>query len=117
MLWCNWEFKAVGLLAVSRKLICRYDASRFVSLRHVGNYMENYVDIHIEIYLMWLDFSALNMSKEELSKFLQEKAKVALDDGFWFGENGIGFERINIACPRYMLEIGLHRIKEAVNNI
>lgn len=68
-------------------------------------------------YLMWLDFSALNMSKEELSKFLQEKAKVALDDGFWFGENGIGFERINIACPRYMLEIGLHRIKEAVNNI
>lgn len=68
-------------------------------------------------YLMWLDFSTLNMSKEELSKFLQEKAKVALDDGFWFGENGIGFERINIACPRYMLEIGLHRIKEAVNNI
>lgn len=68
-------------------------------------------------YLMWLDFSALNMSKEELSKFLQEKAKVALDDGFWFGKNGIGFERINIACPRYMLEIGLHRIKEAVNNI
>lgn len=66
-------------------------------------------------YLMWLDFSALNLDKEELSKFLQETAGVAVDDGFWFGKTGAGFERINVACPRYMLEIGLNKIKDAID--
>lgn len=65
-------------------------------------------------YLMWLDFSALGMSKEELSKFMQEKAKIALDDGYWFGQTGKGFERMNIACPRYMVEKGMKRIEKAI---
>lgn len=65
-------------------------------------------------YLMWLDFSALGMTKEELSKFMQEKAKIALDDGFWFGGNGTGYERMNIACPRYMVEEGMTRIEKAI---
>ena len=65
-------------------------------------------------YLMWLDFSALGMTKEELSMFMQKDAKIALDDGFWFGENGAGFERMNIACPRYMVEEGMKRIEKAI---
>ena len=65
-------------------------------------------------YLMWLDFSGLGMTKEELSMFMQKEAKIALDDGFWFGENGAGFERMNIACPRYMVEEGMNRIENAV---
>ena len=65
-------------------------------------------------YLMWLDFSALGLSKEELSRFMQEKCKIALDDGFWFGENGVGFERMNIACPRYMVEEGMNRIENGI---
>lgn len=65
-------------------------------------------------YLMWLDFSELGMTKEELSKFMQEKAKIALDDGFWFGGNGAGYERMNIACPRYMVEEGMTRIEKAI---
>lgn len=65
-------------------------------------------------YLMWLDFSALGMTKEELSMFMQKEAKIALDDGFWFGDNGEGFERMNIACPRYMVEEGMTRIEKAI---
>ena len=65
-------------------------------------------------YLMWFDFSGLGMTKEELSMFMQKEAKIALDDGFWFGENGAGFERMNIACPRYMVEEGMNRIENAV---
>ena len=34
---------------------------------------------------------------------LEEDAKVGLDHGIWFGENGAGFERFNIACPRATL--------------
>lgn len=68
-------------------------------------------------YLMWLDFRNLALDKQELSKFMQEKAKIALDDGFWFGDNGEGFERINIACPRYMVEEGMKRIEKAIKDL
>ena len=68
-------------------------------------------------YLLWLDFSALGFTKEGLSEFMKREAKVAMDDGYWFGDNGIGYERMNIACPRYMLEEGLTRIEKAVKSL
>ncbi|MGM0602065.1 MAG: MalY/PatB family protein [Bacillota bacterium] len=74
--------------------------------------------IHPEgTYLVWLDFRELDLGSDELSDLMINQAKVALDDGFWFGEQGIGFERINIACPRSLLKNGLNRIKEAVKNM
>ncbi|MCF2672711.1 MalY/PatB family protein [Fusobacterium varium] len=68
-------------------------------------------------YLLWLDFSSLGFTKEELSEFMKREAKVAMDNGYWFGDNGIGYERMNIACPRYMLEEGLTRIEKAVKSL
>lgn len=65
-------------------------------------------------YLMWLDFSGLNMDEKELSLLIQKEGKIALDDGYWFGETGVGYERMNVACPRYMVEEGLKRIETAV---
>lgn len=65
-------------------------------------------------YLMWIDFNGLGMTKEELSNFMQVEAKIALDDGCWFGDNGCGYERLNVACPRYMVEEGMNRIETAV---
>ena len=65
-------------------------------------------------YLVWLDFRKLGMVYEQLEKFLHQKAKVALDDGSQFGKGGEGFQRINIACPRSILEEALKRIHRAV---
>ena len=66
-------------------------------------------------YLVWFDCRKLNMDKEELDNFFIKNARVALDSGFWFGEEGNGFMRINISCPRKILEEGLKRIEKAVN--
>ena len=55
-------------------------------------------------YLVWVDFRAFNLSEEERIRIIEEKAKVGLDHGDWFGDNGKGFERINIACPRSILQ-------------
>ncbi|GLI58160.1 aminotransferase [Propionigenium maris DSM 9537] len=68
-------------------------------------------------YLVWLDFKDYGLGKEKLSKLMQEKGKIALDDGFWFGVEGEGFERINVACPRQMLEEGMRRISKAVESL
>jgi cystathionine beta-lyase len=68
-------------------------------------------------YLVWLDFRELGYEPKELEKFMREKAKLALDEGYIFGQGGEGFERINIACPRSTLEQALNRIKEAINQM
>jgi cysteine-S-conjugate beta-lyase len=66
-------------------------------------------------YLIWLDFTALGMDDFTLRQFMREKARVGLDDGFLFGKGGSGFQRMNIACPRYLLTEALTRIEKAVN--
>ncbi len=40
-----------------------------------------------------------------------------LNDGTTFGKEGEGFLRLNIGCPRSILEEGLKRIEKAVNSI
>lgn len=68
-------------------------------------------------YLVWLDCQQLGLNSKDLNNFMIKKAKVALDDGYWFGIEGRGFMRINIACPRSFLEEGLERIERAVNSL
>ena len=68
-------------------------------------------------YLIWLDCRQLGLNVKDLNHFMIQKAKIALDDGFWFGTEGKGFMRMNIACPRSVLEKALKRIEGAVNSI
>ncbi len=65
-------------------------------------------------YLLWLDFSKLGLSNKELNKILINKAKVGLSDGRVFGKGGEGFQRMNIACPRSVVEKAMLRIKNAL---
>lgn len=65
-------------------------------------------------YLAWLDCRALGMESKELEQFFHEKAKVAFDEGYTFGLGGEGFTRVNMACPRSVLEEGLRRVEKAV---
>ena len=68
-------------------------------------------------YLLWLDCRDLGMDNLALRRFMREKARVGLDDGFLFGAAGAGFQRMNIACPRTILSEALSRIETAVNSI
>lgn len=68
-------------------------------------------------YLLWLDCRGLGLGQEELEEFMVKKAKVGLNNGQTFGHEGIGFMRINIACPRNKLLEGLSRIENAINEL
>jgi cystathionine beta-lyase len=68
-------------------------------------------------YLLWLDCRELGMDNLSLRSFMREKARVGLNDGFLFGAAGSGFQRMNIACPRAILNEGLGRIEAAVNSL
>ncbi|OOM81446.1 MalY/PatB family protein [Clostridium sp. BL-8] len=86
--------------------------------------VENFVKTHLpEIkvvnlegtYLQWLDFRNLEKDHRALEKFMTTEAMIFLDEGYVFGDEGRGFERINLACPSNVLEVALQRLLEAVN--
>jgi len=67
-------------------------------------------------YLAWLDCRQSGIEGKP-SEFFQEEAKVAMNDGEWFGKGGEGFVRLNFGCPRWMLAEALSKMKEALRNI
>lgn len=67
-------------------------------------------------YLMWLDFRKYDMAQSELMNKLVNEAHVVLNSGADFGEEGNGFVRLNIGCPRSMIKQCLDQINEAFNN-
>lgn len=64
-------------------------------------------------YLMWLDFRKYGLTQSELMNKLINEAHVVLNSGAEFGEEGIGFIRLNIGCPRSMINQCLNQIYEA----
>lgn len=67
-------------------------------------------------YLMWLDFRKLGFSAKKLEEFMTKKAFIFGDEGYIFGKEGEGFERINIACPKNVLKDALIRLKDALKD-
>lgn len=66
-------------------------------------------------YLLWLDFTALNIDDKELRRILTEDAKVGLNHGSSFGANGKNYMRLNIGSPRSIIEEGVKRIASVMN--
>jgi cystathionine beta-lyase len=65
-------------------------------------------------YLVWLDFRELGMDAKQLETFLSKDAKIATNPGHWFGREGAGFARINIACPRSVMLRGIKQLEQAI---
>lgn len=61
-------------------------------------------------YLIWLDFRQTGLTVEQLDHKIIYEAGLWLDSGKIFGKTGEGFERINVACPRAVLQEALDRI-------
>lgn len=72
---------------------------------------------HEGTYLVWLDFRKTGLSVEELEDLIVNRSKLWLDSGKIFGKSGEGFQRINVACPRQILEEALHRIREQLQAV
>jgi cysteine-S-conjugate beta-lyase len=98
--------------------------SLLVYLEGNAEYLTRYLANHIPLlkvskpeatYLAWIDCRELNMPPEVLQQFLINKAKVAVNDGSTFGEQGAGFVRLNFGCSRAVLKEGLRRIRDAIS--
>lgn len=68
-------------------------------------------------YLLWLDFNECRETEESINGRLIKNGKVVLDPGSWFGKDWSGWQRLNLACPRSLLEDGLERIRNAFDDL
>lgn len=100
-------------------------------LKQLKNYLDanfeftkNYLEKHLPkaifriseaTYLAWVNISAYISNEENLPLFFANKAGVLLEGGNMFVDNSDGYIRLNLACPRSILEEGLKRICEVLS--
>lgn len=85
-------------------------------------YLKHYIpDIKLvwpeATYLAWLDMRGLNLDDAALKDFMIHKAGLGCNDGNAFGTGGQGFQRMNIACPKTVLNKSLDQLRHAVNHL
>ncbi|MDQ6421541.1 MalY/PatB family protein [Paenibacillus sp. LHD-117] len=68
-------------------------------------------------YLLWVDCRAFGLDKNGIKDLMFKQAKVAFSEGSVFGSEGEGWLRINLACPRFVLEKALNQFCTAANAI
>ena len=95
-----WLDGLMDYLAGSRDMVAAFVAERMPRVRLTP--LE-------ATYLMWLDCSALGLTQDELLARIRA-AHVKVNDGLFFGEQGRGFIRLNIGCPRSQILEALERL-------
>jgi len=66
-------------------------------------------------YLAWLDCREMEIEGTP-SDFFLENARVAMNDGGWFGQGGERFVRFNFGTPRALVAEALEQMKAALIN-
>ena len=104
----NWLKELIQVLDKNQKLVKNFFEEKFPKIK---------APLIEGTYLMWLDFRALNLSNEDLEKFMHLEAEFFTDEGYIFGEEGNGFERVNLAAPTHVIEKALVRLEKALKKI
>ena len=73
--------------------------------------------VGILLLLIWLYFGEVGLENEELEDLIINKSGLWLDSGAIFGEDGKGYQRINIACTRKTLEQALNQLKSGIDSL
>jgi cystathionine beta-lyase len=66
-------------------------------------------------YLLWLDCQEVGENVKELAPFIRKETGLYVTAGKVYGKAGEEFLRMNIACPRKLLQDGLERLKQGVD--
>lgn len=68
-------------------------------------------------FLVWLNCRELGLDHDRLIDLFVNQAHLALNDGEIFGQGGQGFMRLNVGCPRAVLQKALAQLKAAVDRL
>ena len=103
----NWLEALRTVLGENKKLVEEYLARRIPGIRPFEL---------MGTYLMWLDCRGLGLDKDALEKTMID-AELFFDEGYIFGPEGAGFERLNLACPAWVLRKAMEKLETAVRRL
>lgn len=66
-------------------------------------------------YLLWIDCRGIIGNVSQMCNFIRKQTGLYLSEGSQFGKNGTEFLRMNLACPRPVLQRGLDLLKKGVS--
>jgi cystathionine beta-lyase len=100
----EWLQQALEYLQANRNWLEAQFAQRIPGIRMA----------HAEgTFLAWLDCTGLGL-EENPQKFFLEKARVGMNDGLDFGDEGARHVRMNFGTPRANLELAIQRMESAL---
>lgn len=110
---------AIAALNKGREWLDSLREVLFSNRDYVGKYIdENIKELHLingdATYLLWIDISKLTKDSDLFIKFLKEKTGLILSSGKTYGKGGDGYIRMNVACPKVILDDALNRLEEGV---
>lgn len=90
------------------------------NIQYVEDYLQTNIPqirpMHPEAsFLLWLDCRQLGLTQDRLVDLFVNGARLALNDGSTFGQGGTGYMRLNVACPRSLLEEAMKRLCNAIH--
>lgn len=99
--------------------LCTYLDGNFVLL---ADYVREHLpEAHLVVpeatYLAWLDVRAYFPRSVNLTRFFLERSGVIVEGGEMFVDNGEGYVRLNLACPRSVLQEALDRMRTAIQGV
>ena len=101
----EWLSQLIELIDTNRKMLTEFIETNIPQIKVIN--MEG-------TYLQWIDCRNLGIDYKELERINIFEAELFTDEGYIFGEEGIGFERLNLACPTKVLMDALERFKNAL---
>lgn len=104
----DWVNELNEYIQANRELVAGYVAANTSAIKLVDSEAT---------YLLWLDISKTGYNGKELAEIIRNKTGLYLSAGNAYGKGGENFLRMNIACPRSMVEDGLTRLEKAINNL
>ena len=101
----EWLDRLREYLADNYRMLCGFFAE----------YLPQYPVLPLEgTYLVWIDCQTTGVSSEQIAARLLAEAKLMISPGTIYGPGGEDFIRLNIACPRSLLEEGLLRLRKVL---
>lgn len=104
----DWLEELIKLIDTNQKVVKRFFDDNFPKIK---------APLIEGTYLQWIDFNALKMTNKLLEEFMHMEAEFFLDEGYIFGQEGSGYERINLAAPTHVIEKALERLEKALKKI
>lgn len=95
----DWMDQLVDYLAENYRLLCDFCA------KHLPEFPVTKLE---GTYLVWINVSRINQSTSFIEQRLKDEYGLWINAGSLYGSEG--FMRLNIACPRLLLEEGLQRL-------